>query len=70
MKELAPTLAKVDKDNKEALKKKGMTLVTYDKSFYDQVLAIPAVQELNKKINEQVGGLGELLTKELDAASK
>lgn len=70
LKELAPTLSKVDQDNKETLKKKGMTLVTYEKSFYDQILALPGVQALNQKINEQVGGLGTLLTKELDAASK
>ena len=70
LKELAPTLSKVDQDNKETLKKKGMTLVTYEKSFYDQVLALPGVQALNQKINEQVGGLGTLLTKELDTASK
>ena len=47
-----------------------MILVTYDKSFYDQVLALPGVQALTKQINEQVGGLGELLTKELEAAGK
>lgn len=70
LKEMGPKLEKVDKDNKETLKKKGMILVTYDKSFYDQVLALPGVQALTKQINEQVGGLGELLTKELEAAGK
>jgi TRAP-type C4-dicarboxylate transport system substrate-binding protein len=70
MDELRPTLEKVDKDNKDILKKRGMTEITYDKSFFDQVLNNEGVKALYKKIDDQIGGLGTTLMKELDAASK
>lgn len=70
LKELAPKLGAVDKENKEGLKKKGMTLVTYKKDFYDAVLALPGVKALYSDIDKQVNGLGTLLMKELDKAAK
>lgn len=69
-KEMAGKLGDVDKKNQEDLKKKGMTIITYNKDFFDQVLALPGVKALNEKIDKDVNGLGSLLTKELDAASK
>lgn len=70
LKELAPKLGDVDKTNQDALKKKGMTVITYDKNFFDQVLALPGVKALNEQIDKATNGLGSLLTKELDAAAK
>lgn len=67
---MAGKLGDVDKKNQEDLKKKGMTIITYNKDFFDQVLALPGVKALNEKIDKDVNGLGSLLTKELDAASK
>lgn len=49
LEELSPTLVQVDRDCKEKLQKKGMTLVTYGPEFYQEVRNQPAVQELYKK---------------------
>ena len=56
--------------NKETLEKKGMTIIKYDKSFYDQVLALDSVKALYKDINSQINGIGDVLMQELDAAAK
>ena len=64
--ELAPTLIQVDRDCKEKLQKKGMTLVAYPPEFYQAVRNQPAVQELYKKIDAQTGGLGTVLREELE----
>ena len=42
-----------------------MTLIEYDDSFYADVLALPAVQDLYKDIDSQIGGLGSVLQTEL-----
>lgn len=65
LEELSPTLVQVDRDCKEKLQKKGMTLVTYGPEFYQEVRNQPAVQELYKKIDAQTGGLGTLMVEEL-----
>ena len=70
LKELAPKLGEIDKQNKETLEKKGMTIIKYDKSFYDQVLALDSVKALYKDINSQINGIGDVLMQELDAAAK
>lgn len=64
--ELAPTLIQVDRDCKEKLQKKGMTLVAYPPEFYQAVRNQPAVQELYKKIDAQTGGLGTVMREELE----
>ena len=70
LKELATKLGEIDKQNKETLEKKGMTIIKYDKSFYDQVLALDSVKALYKDINSQINGIGDVLMQELDAAAK
>lgn len=70
LKEMEPKLAEIEKKNIDTLKTKGMNIITYDKAFFDKVLAIPAVKELYKTIDGQVNGLGTTLVQELDKAGK
>ena len=42
-----------------------MTLIEYNNDFYAEVLALPAVQDLYKNIDSQIGGLGTTLQNEL-----
>lgn len=67
--EMRPQLASIDTDNKAALEEAGMTIITYDNSFFDEVLALDAVQKLNAAIDEQVNGLGTVLIQSLEAAN-
>ncbi len=62
---MRPQLEQIDTDNKQILIDGGMTLIEYDDSFYDEILALDSVQALYKDIDEnQINGLG---TKLLDA---
>jgi tripartite ATP-independent transporter DctP family solute receptor len=63
--EIGSQLATIDQDNKDALVSKGMELIEYDESFFDEVLAVPAVQDLYAQIDESVNGLGTILQNEL-----
>ena len=67
--EMGTQLAQIDADNKKTLcedsGKYNMTLIEYDDSFYADVLALPAVQDLYKDIDSQIGGLGSVLQTEL-----
>jgi len=45
-----------------------MTLIEYEDSFYEEVLAVPGVQELYKSIDESCGGLGTVLQEALKNA--
>lgn len=63
--ELAPTLVQVDRDSKNQLQKKGMTLITYPPEFYKEVRNQPGVIKLYQQIDQQTGGLGTLLMQEL-----
>jgi len=69
-KEIGAKLADIEKTNKDALKKKGMTIIDYDKAFFDQVLAVQGVKDLYANIDKQVNGLGTTLVKELEKAGK
>ena len=66
--DLAPDLAEIDQKNKDTLVEKGMTLIEYEDSFYEEVLAVPGVQELYKSIDESCGGLGTVLQEALKNA--
>ncbi len=70
LKEMRPKLSEIEKKNKDLLKQKGMTIIDYDKAFFDQVLAMDGVKKLYTDIDGQVNGLGTVLVKELDAKSK
>lgn len=66
--EMAPQLADIDAENKAILEENGMTIITYENSFFDEIQGIEAVQALNDSIDEAVGGLGTTLKECLEAA--
>ena len=49
----------------QLLQDNGMILITYDKSFYEEVLAIDGVKELYSKIDTDTNCLASTLQKEL-----
>lgn len=59
--EIAPQLTQIDQDSKKALEEGGMTIIEYDDSFYDEVLALDGVKALYESIDTQVNGLGTIL---------
>ena len=64
---MRPQLEKIDKDNKDILVNAGMTLIEYDNSFFDEILALPAVQQLYDDIDKnQINGLGTKLVSALE----
>lgn len=66
--EMAPQLASIDAENKAILEEKGMTIITYENEFFDEIQSIPAVQELNDAIDAKVNGLGSTLKECLESA--
>ena len=52
------------------MKEKGMIVTEYDKTLFDQVLAIDSIKELYKEIDQQVNGLGTTLQEELENYAK
>lgn len=66
--EIEPQLAKIDSDNKADLERKGMRIIEYPASFYDEVLADPDVQALYGTIDSAIGGLGTTLQDALASA--
>lgn len=69
LEEIRPQLADIDAENKQLLQNNGMTLIEYDDTFFDQVLALDAVQALYTDIDAQVNGLGTTLQEALEAAA-
>ncbi len=67
--EMSAQLAQIDEDNKADLESKGMTITEYGPEFYEEILALPAVQELYQTIDASVNGLGATLQEELAAAA-
>ena len=61
MAEIAPQLTQIDQDSKKALEEGGTTIIEYDDSFYDEVLALDGVKALYEDINTKVNGLGTVL---------
>ena len=71
LEEMRPQMEKTDQEARARLEKKGMKQIQYTKEFFDQVLALPSVKDLYKKIDTQVGDLGQTMKKDLeDAAQK
>lgn len=70
LEEIRPQLADIDAENKQLLQDNGMTLIEYDDTFFDQVLALDAVQALYTDIDAQVNGLGTTLQEALEAAAQ
>ena len=67
--EMSAQLAQIDEDNKADLESKGMIITEYGPEFYEEILALPAVQELYQTIDASVNGLGATLQEELAAAA-
>ena len=66
--EMRTQLVDIDTQNKELLVEKGMTLIEYDQNFFDEIMAIPAVQDLYKQIDTDTNGLASILQEELGVA--
>lgn len=62
---MRPQLADIDAESKKKLEKGGMTVIEYNDTFYDSILALDGVKALYEKINGEVNGLGDLLAEEL-----
>jgi TRAP-type C4-dicarboxylate transport system substrate-binding protein len=67
--EMRPQLADIDAENKQTLEDSGMTIIEYDDSFFDEILALDSVKALYEDIDEQVNGLGTTLQESLEAAA-
>ena len=65
LEEMRANMTSIDEENKKILQDKGMTLITYDEAFYENVLAMEGVKELYAKIDEDTNGLASVLQKEL-----
>lgn len=65
--EMRTKMVDIDQTNKKALEDKGMTIIEYDNSFFQEVLALDSVKALYQDIDKQVGGLGTTLQNELAA---
>ena len=59
--EMKPEMKNIDETSKQALVDGGMTLIEYDDSFYQEILALDTVQALYDKIDADVNGLGTTL---------
>ena len=67
--EMSAQLADIEATNLGTLEERGMTIIEYDQAFFDEVLALPGVQELYASIDEQTNGLAQTLQDELAAAA-
>ena len=59
---MRPQLEEIDATNKKALEDGGMTIIEYEPSFYDEVLALDGVKKVYEDIDGQTNGLATLLT--------
>lgn len=64
--EVRAQLLDIDKNNKAILEKAGMTIINYDNSFFDEILALDSVKNLYANIDKQVNGLGSVLVEALE----
>lgn len=68
--ELRPRLSDIDAENKKILQDKGMTMIEYENSFFDEILNLDTVKKLYADIDSQIGGLGTVLQDSLENAGK
>ena len=59
---MRPQLEAIDRDNKPLLQEKGMTIVEYPDSFFDEVLGMDSVQKVYSGNDAATNGLDSLLT--------
>ena len=67
--EMAAQLADIEATNLATLEERGMTIIEYGPELFDEVLALPGVQQLYSDINTQTDGLAQILQDELAAAA-
>ena len=59
---MRPQLETIDRDNKALLQEKGITIVEYPDSFFDEVLGMDSVQKVYSGNDAATNGLDSLLT--------
>ena len=59
---MRPQLETIDRDNKPLLQEKGMTIIEYPDSFFDEVLGMDSVQKVYSGNDAATNGLDSLLT--------
>ena len=69
MAEMRPQLKSIDETNQADLESAGMTIITYDDAFFDEILNLDGVKALYSSIDESIGGLGTTLQESLEAAA-
>ena len=65
--EMRPQLGGIDADNKAKLAEGGMTIIEYEPSFFEEVLALEGVQKLYSDIDAATNGLAATLQADLAA---
>lgn len=63
--EMRPELLQIDTDNKKICEEKGMTIITYDDDFFNEVLNLQGVKDLYESINKDTNGLASIMQEEL-----
>ena len=63
--EMSAQLLEIDSSNKKLLQEKGMTIITYEPSFFKDILAIQGVKDLYSKIDADTEGLATTMQEEL-----
>lgn len=66
---MRPEMLSIDEESKAALQEGGMEIISYDDSFFSEVLALPDVEKLYGTIDESTNGLGSTLTSQLSEQS-
>ena len=66
--EMRAQLSDIDETNKQVLADAGMTIITYEDSFFDEILALDEVKALYEDIDAQINGLGTILQDALAAS--
>ncbi|MBR1565913.1 MAG: TRAP transporter substrate-binding protein [Oscillospiraceae bacterium] len=62
---MRPQLESIDADNKALLQEKGMEIIEYPDTFFDEVLGMDSVQKVYSDIDAATNGLASLLTSAL-----
>lgn len=70
LEEMRVQLADIDAENKQILADSGMTIIEYEASFFDEILALESVQTLMTDIDASVNGLGTTLQEALESAAQ
>ena len=65
MAEMRTQLSDIDRENKKILEDGGMTIINYDDSFFDEILALDGVRTLYDQIDQNTNGLAQILQDEL-----